>query len=174
MNKKFLRKKYLSIRKHSSDADLAVQKNLLELLKGYKSVALYYAINEEISLNDLFLHLSNRMDLFLPYTNEELEFRKFNSFDTLLPDKAKIMAPQGENYLVNDIEVIVMACIACSYSGYRLGYGAGYYDRALQDYKGLKIGIVYDECITTNDFHNEYDVRLDYIITETKIIKVKE
>lgn len=171
-NKKELRKKFLALRKHDIKKDQLVQKNLIKLIDGFNSVSLYYAINEEISLNDLFLHLSKKADVYLPYTNKEIEFRKFTSFADLLPDKAGIMSPNSREVKVNDIEVMVMACIACSVSGYRLGYGAGHYDRALENYQGLKIGIVYDECLLVEDFHHDHDVKLDYIITESKIIRM--
>lgn len=174
MNKSDLRKKFLSLRKHDKNLDTKVINNLLSIIKDYKTVALYYAINEEISLNDLFLHLSNKITLYLPYTSKELEFKKFTSFEALSFDKARIPSPTSKSVEVSNIEVVVMACIACSTNGYRLGYGAGYYDRALKDYKGLKIGVTYDNCLVDFDFSNSYDVRLDYIITESQIIKIGE
>jgi 5-formyltetrahydrofolate cyclo-ligase len=49
---------------------------------------------------------------------------------------------------------------------YRIGFGKGYYDRALRNYKGYKLGIAYSFQESDEIVVEEYDVVLDEIITE--------
>lgn len=51
-------------------------------------------------------------------------------------------------------------------SGYRLGFGKGYYDRFLSKYNEIKIGICYNACVTKKLPHGRFDVAVDYLVTE--------
>lgn len=57
--------------------------------------------------------------------------------------------------------------------GYRLGYGKGYYDRFLSDFKGVTAGICYSNCIEKYLPHGYFDRPMDFIITERYIMKIK-
>ena len=59
-------------------------------------------------------------------------------------------------------------------NGYRLGYGKGYYDRYLSRYKGLTIGICYDENITDELFHGKFDRAVDLVLSEKRILTVEK
>lgn len=55
-------------------------------------------------------------------------------------------------------------------TGYRVGYGGGYYDRFLCSFGGETLGICYNNCIKENVPHGKYDLKVDKILTESKII----
>lgn len=65
--------------------------------------------------------------------------------------------------------VVAVPLVAFNKNLYRLGYGGGFYDKYLAEHKSkvqLKIGLAFSmqEC---NDFNtNDFDVKLDYILTE--------
>lgn len=59
-------------------------------------------------------------------------------------------------------------------SGYRLGYGKGFYDRYLSDFKGSRIGIVYSDYIMQNVPRGRFDVSVDILLTEDGVKKVKK
>ena len=50
--------------------------------------------------------------------------------------------------------------------GYRIGYGGGYYDRFYKENNVYKIGLCYMECLISDKFMNEYDQKVDEIITD--------
>ena len=58
--------------------------------------------------------------------------------------------------------------------GYRIGYGKGYYDRFLQKYHGIKVGVCYNYCIVPELPHGRFDVPADYIVTPKYTITVKK
>ena len=67
------------------------------------------------------------------------------------------------------IDVALIPGIAFSPTGDRLGFGKGYYDRFLEEFNGIKIGVGYDFQITDNIPTDKHDIRMDMIITEKRI-----
>jgi 5-formyltetrahydrofolate cyclo-ligase len=71
-----------------------------------------------------------------------------------------------------DIDLVIVPGVAFDERGYRIGYGAGYYDRFFRmtrkDCK--KIGIAFEMQIVKQIPYEEHDVKLDMIITEKHII----
>lgn len=70
--------------------------------------------------------------------------------------------------------VCFVPAIAFDKRGYRLGYGGGFYDRFLENFKGVSVGITYEEtlheCLPTET----HDKKTDYIITEKRVNKTIE
>ncbi len=64
--------------------------------------------------------------------------------------------------------------LAFSLDGARLGRGGGYYDRLLKPSAGLKIGICLDCQLMAELPVQPHDVSMQYIITETRIIKCQQ
>ncbi len=77
--------------------------------------------------------------------------------------KEKISVP------VSQIDIAFIPGIAFTSSGDRLGFGKGYYDRFLEDFKGVKIGIGYDFQITDKILTDKHDIKMDMIVTEKRI-----
>jgi 5-formyltetrahydrofolate cyclo-ligase len=60
-------------------------------------------------------------------------------------------------------------------NGCRLGYGGGYFDRALEgisllNKRPLIIGMGFDYQIVNEEFGMSYDVKYDIVITETRVL----
>lgn len=69
--------------------------------------------------------------------------------------------------------VCVVPGLAFDSEGYRLGFGMGYYDRFLSDFKGTTIGICYANCIKWNLPHGYFDRPVDIVVTERYIRYVR-
>lgn len=84
-----------------------------------------------------------------------------------------IMEPDDKNIAdINTIDMVLVPGVAFDKDGYRLGYGAGYYDRFLKDYKGIKVGLCFDLQWVHNVYKDEHDISMDYLITERGIIRI--
>lgn len=65
----------------------------------------------------------------------------------------------------------IIPALAFDKSGYRLGYGKGYYDRFLAKFSGETLGLVYDYCLYECLPHGKFDRAAQWILTESNILK---
>lgn len=83
-------------------------------------------------------------------------------------NKWKILEPVG-GYSVDNIDVAVIPLVA--FDGLnRVGHGGGYYDRFLAFHDCLKIGIAFDCQRVENLQAEDFDIPLDILVTEKRII----
>ncbi len=76
-----------------------------------------------------------------------------------------------EEILPEALDLILVPGLAFDKSGYRLGYGGGFYDRILGRGLGLKIGICLRENLWESLPVEPHDERVDYIITEEGVVQ---
>lgn len=69
--------------------------------------------------------------------------------------------------------IILVPGLSMSSKGERLGRGKGFYDRYLENFRGLKIGLCLEEQIDESLPVEPHDVLLDYIVTDKRIINCK-
>ena len=72
-----------------------------------------------------------------------------------------------------EIDLIVLPGIAFDRKGYRIGLGAGYYDRFLGslNFKVPTVGVAYDfQVLDTFLVVEQHDIPVDYVITEKTVI----
>ena len=114
--------------------------------------------------------------------NELLKQNKTVSHPLIIGDKMISALPTSSEWVKDafDIETpkdykelssAIIPLIACDTNKNRVGFGKGYYDRFLSETPCIKIGLCYDFQVTETITPNPWDVKLDYIITPTKIIK---
>jgi 5-formyltetrahydrofolate cyclo-ligase len=111
---------------------------------------------------------------FLDSQMEVMSFKKASLSDLIEREDFgfTILGPKKEALEINP-EIILVPGLAFSPSGERLGRGRGHYDKYLTHFKGIKIGIGFSVQILEELPTEEHDVKLDYIVTEEKIIKCK-
>ncbi len=140
----------------------------------------YRALTLEASADRVF-QISNvnwvfpRVAPFEPLGNpgRNLEFCKAQgfikgSFGVLEPDRNSTVVS------LSKIDGLLIPGVAFSRQGGRLGRGQGYYDRALQSFLGIKVGVCFDFQIPTRKLPEEdHDVRMDFLITDTEIINCR-
>lgn len=77
----------------------------------------------------------------------------------------------------NNIEMVIVPGIVFDRKGQRIGFGYGYYDRFLKKLKKevCRAGLAYElQVINEIPFKKKYDVNMNLIITEDRVIKVKK
>ncbi|WP_406824732.1 5-formyltetrahydrofolate cyclo-ligase [Pedobacter sp. KACC 23697] len=82
-----------------------------------------------------------------------------------------ILEPQKGNLHEGEIDMVVIPLLAFDKQGYRVGYGKGFYDRFLKGLNAQKIGLSLYPAIEKIDDVHEHDIKLDFCITPTEIIK---
>ena len=152
-----LRKKENKIKASNNIIEALIKSNILN---NFKKVGIYYPIGNEIDIMPLINYYKN-IEFYLPKTEDEISFIKYDGL--LVDGPFKTKEPVGEIIKRDSIECFIIPCVAISKDLKRLGYGKGYYDRYLNDYKGLKIGICYKSASYLDIEMDSFDVKLDKI-----------
>lgn len=85
----------------------------------------------------------------------------------------KVKTPPQEKEIVVP-HVVLVPGLAFGGRGERLGRGRGYYDRYLENFTGIKIGVCFDEQIRQQVPMDEHDQKMDYIVSESLVIETIE
>ncbi len=179
--KETLRKKYLTARQalpagYRKISSRVIISHVLTLVSEGKTVAGYNAIKGEMNISSLLKVLAERdHTLCLPdIEGDALVFRQWKPGQALIKGKFGVDVPV-ENAAVIVPDVLLVPLVAFDAAGHRLGYGAGYYDRAIhalrQKNKELRaIGMAFSSQQVGNIPAESTDEKLDAIITEQGIV----
>ena len=64
--------------------------------------------------------------------------------------------------------VVIVPGVAFTRDGYRIGYGAGYFDRFLARHAGPSIGLAYEACLVETIPVEPHDIPVDLVVTEAQ------
>lgn len=163
-------------------ADFRTLKNFKVLyylkLRNFKSIALYYPLSYEVDTSKIagWLHKKGKQ-LMLPVYRQGDHVLSFR--DWLWAEK------ESTNFKIQDLhnssivgkkvripEVIILPLIGVNDNGYRLGQGAGYYDKTIsQDqYKNtILVGLARSWQQVRTSFNDPWDCKLHYLVTEKSL-----
>jgi 5-formyltetrahydrofolate cyclo-ligase len=98
-----------------------------------------------------------------------LNFHLYEAGAKLVPGGFGLSEPSRDWPLL-DPDVLAVPLLAFDGAGYRVGYGAGFYDRTLQRLRASRSIIAASYCFSVQEFpavpHDENDQRLDWLVTE--------
>jgi 5-formyltetrahydrofolate cyclo-ligase len=72
-----------------------------------------------------------------------------------------------------EIQLALVPGLAYDRQGWRLGYGGGYYDRFLADFRGISLGISFDALLLDSLPRDEYDVAMHWLVTEDGLTRAQ-
>jgi 5-formyltetrahydrofolate cyclo-ligase len=121
---------------------------------------------------------------YLPVLSGEkenfLQFIAYRDNDVLQTNRHHILEPEYNKSLeiaAADIDVVLVPLTAFDSNGYRLGSGGGYYDRSFaflhsvqRPHQPYLIGVGYADQQVDDLPHDEWDVKLDGVLTEQKFM----
>ena len=104
-----------------------------------------------------------------------LEFVAITSLDQLIAAPFGLLEPPKELPALTeeqmDASICIVPALLVDTKGYRLGYGAGFYDRFLSTYPGKKICLAYQQNLSQTMLpHTASDVAVDVVITESDVL----
>lgn len=105
---------------------------------------------------------------------DHLQFRRVAALGELVRGKYGIQEPAGEELDPLAADLIVIPGVAFDVSGRRIGYGKGYYDRALHRMEGTGrlVAFCYDFQLVEEIVGEPHDVTMDLIVTESRVVRV--
>jgi methylenetetrahydrofolate dehydrogenase (NADP+)/methenyltetrahydrofolate cyclohydrolase len=158
-----------------------IKKRLLSLpyLEKAEKIGIYYSKNNEVDTIKIIKKYLKSKEIYLPKikNTNEMEFRKISSLKDLYPGKFNILEPSDKcpTISIEQLDLIIIPCIAVDPNGNRIGRGKGYFDRALfQATTSLKICLAYEFQVLNKIIPEGHDQKIDLIITEKRIISTKK
>ncbi len=102
----------------------------------------------------------------------DMEFGVIGSVSELVHGFHDILEPPFGCELTDGGEnsICVVPGLAFDERGYRLGFGGGYYDRFLSDFRGVSCGVCFDSYLVKLLPCEDCDIPVDKLITEERII----
>lgn len=99
-----------------------------------------------------------------------LEFGRWEPGAALVQGPFRTLHPEPHRPVVP--QLLVLPCVGFDRHCFRLGYGGGYYDRTLAAIPGARaVGVGYDECEIAEFPCEPHDRRLDWIVTQTRVLR---
>ena len=138
-----------------------------------KSVGCYYSIGSEVQTNNIIKFLlEGKKIVSLPkVAHDTMVFRKIENVAKLEKGNFDISEPKESCPIEENHDVVLVPSIGLDNEGNRIGYGYGFYDRYLTKNDSTKIALTYSKQIVKSIPTSKYDVKMDWIVTETDIIK---
>lgn len=187
VEKKALRKKIISIRDQLSPQDIAEKSSLiadsLYNLKAYRDagvVMFFITFGTEVDTRPMVEETIKRGKLALapkalPESRELIPSRILDWERDLVPGAYNIPEPDDNSLRPvkpETIDLLIVPGVAFDLKGNRLGYGGGYYDRFFPLLKKQTplVALVFDLQILPEIPVDEWDRRIDIIITEKRVI----
>lgn len=178
-------RKFLINRRSELGPSIDFQSNILNNIKPLieeienEYIGTYISFRDELDTKKLNQYLLEReLNLALPaidFQTKEINFFMYDKNTELIENKFSILEPKNKDKVIFP-KIILIPLLGYSKSGFRLGYGGGYYDKYLSkndigDVK--KIGIAFSFQEVEEIPVEDHDERLDWILTEKHLYKVQ-
>ena len=184
--KNMLREHYSKLRRSiDKDRKEKIDMAIVGRISGLRSycyanaVLLYYPKGDEINLLPLARQaISEGKRVLFPVSDHDgvMHYRQVSDIDSdFVPGMFGILEPKKscpvfDKSNVGGSAIVIMPALSIDRDGYRLGYGKGYYDRYMVDFRSTAIGVIYSELLSDRLPRGRYDRRADLVVTEKETI----
>ncbi len=105
----------------------------------------------------------------------EMEFCPVDDWDELESGTFGIEEPTGPVSPIDDVDIFLVPGLAFDRQGTRLGFGMGYYDRALPPSgRATTVGVGYDWQLVEELPSEDHDQPMDAVVTDCRWLRVSE
>lgn len=147
-----------------------VQEQVFEFLQSESGIwAGYNAFRNEIDLSQIYSKTQPKIQWVFPYLGDKdqkvMEFRQ-----SVLVEKSPwgFMQPlsTSDRVSTSNIKGIIVPGLGFDRRGIRIGRGMGHYDRALENFSGLKVGVCFENHFVDSLPAEEFDIQMDVVVSE--------
>lgn len=146
--------------------DLDIFEQLKPYLNSTKSVFTYVSTEIEVDTRRLIAYcLECGIPVATPVSGDtKLTFYYISCFEDLIPGRFRILEPKHDRIAIADEHTLcVVPALCADGNGFRLGYGRGYYDRFLGDFRGTSVILCY-ESFRRDVPRESHDIKADLTI----------
>lgn len=165
------------LKKKEKDALILKRLGSFDEFKRAKEFFTYLSHKGEVATDAIVAKFINKKKIVVPRISgkllhlhelhEKAEFVK-GRFGIREPKNCARKAKRGT------VDVALIPGIAFDETGHRIGFGGGYFDRFLKKLRCTTIGLAYEFQIIEKVPTHKYDVPVDYIVTEDRIINCRK
>lgn len=139
--------------------------------KKASGLAIYSPVWNEVFTEEIFrtARRAGKRTAYPRVHGKSLEFIEVTDLRELVPGQFGILEPAAAPTIpLAELDLVVVPGVAFDSTGHRLGYGAGFYDRVLQDCenRGLLVGLCFEFQILEKLPAEDHDIRMDMVISE--------
>lgn len=158
----------------ASDDGLLLQVVSLKEFVSARNIMIYYSVRREPDTHKIIeAALSMGKTLAFPFCRNggRMDARIVSNPGDLRPALLGIPAPPESAPVIEreDLELVIVPALTYDRSGYRLGYGGGYYDRYLSGAAAFTVGLARERLIRDNLPSEPHDVAVKCLVTECEV-----
>jgi len=148
-------------------------------LDGVSAASGFLPIGSEVDVRPVLARfLKIGIDICLPVVaakDQPLVFRRWREGDPMVEETFGTRAPMPDAPEMEP-DLLIVPMLAFDRSGFRLGYGGGFYDRTLERLRSMKpvtaVGVAFAGQEVAYVPHDDLDQPLDWIVTEREAIRI--
>jgi len=152
--------------------------NKQDFYKFSKNILSFYPFNNEIDLRKLYE--DNSKNWCLPrvdMSSRGLIIHRYHYNDTLVKNKWGVFEPYEGQEVIDPatIDIAIIPALMVDKKGYRLGYGAGFYDRFIPGLRQdcLKVTPVPEKLFVEVLPYDHWDIPVDKVITQKDFYRLR-
>ena len=137
-------------------------------------ISLYAEIRNEVATGPIFERMRERgIHLCFPrLAPGGIEFVEIGDLSELEEGRWGIREPKkGAALSTGKLDLVVVPGVAFDLGGRRIGFGQGYYDRALSGFHGVLAGLGYDFQVVEEIPFDAGDLRCRWVVTDRRAIR---
>ena len=188
MSKSEARKEALKLRRQLSPREVqalsaSVRENLLHLPEYNASqiIACYVAKQHEVQTAEILkMALASGKRIVVPRSDPvsfSLTFHEIHGLDELQLGNFGVLEPAQDSKTISltKVDLVIVPVVAWDSRGNRMGYGMGYFDRALKDKGKVRcVGLAFEIQLRDPLPTSSTDIPLDMIITEKRVVRFEK
>lgn len=161
-----------------SDDDLFAQFLVLPQVEQAKTIFAFWGIPgrepDTSRLVEALLARGKRVGLPRMLPEHRMEIRQYDPACPLVSVSFGILEPGRDCPLLprEEIDLVLVPAVCYDRLGYRLGFGGGYYDRWLEQFHGVRVGLCRRAVLQNRVPAEAHDSRVDLLLTEKEIFSL--
>jgi len=142
-----------------------------------RNIMIYHSVEREPATPEIAktaLAMGKTVAFPYCYRGGIMNARVVGSLSELRPAMLGIPAPQDSAPIImpEELDFIIVPALTYDRTGYRLGYGGGYYDRYLCGIPAFKAGLARSRLIVDELPKQPHDIAVDCVITEDAVMRI--
>lgn len=161
-----------------ASADIEKRVLLMEEFRTSLRVGLYAAFKNEVRTEKIFREADKRRkELYYPAVDPDSNmfayFRIIMHEDLRPTPEGLIESSIKQSRLrdINTLNVLIVPGVVFDLHGGRMGYGRGFYDKSLTQFRGKRIALAYDFQVVSELPTGVRGQKVDWIVTEERLIR---